>query len=268
MFENQKTPMADAFERAGVERDETPQEAAERIWNATKRRVPHAYKHARDPVETMRLFDEWARGEPSRMEAVIGRATWHRLLRGFLERDGDSENGWSGGHAFKRAMWRLDKAKQAAETADYERRHPFKQRRARWDHDQQTVAKDALNARRRDNRADRRHGLKKIYAKVDVANGCVVSLMDREIGPFAHIRIGKLNLSAVTPRAALKWCESNTTDVHLVRALCRLMPDQDRPIGEQCTAEMIQTATETAQEFTAAHAMMLREVTYRREPHA
>ena len=244
--------MADAFERAGIQmpepRDETPQEAAERIWEGTKRTVPHSKKPASDPVETRRQFAEWAEAKPGRILAILTRPVWHRIIRGYLERDVQKPSGWRHGAAFKRSMHNLDKQREATATADYERRHP---KRERWDHRQEVHAADLRNKGKRERRADKKLGLKKVYAKVDIATGAVLSIIDREYGPFAHIRINGLHLPEATTEEALCYCDNQTADVRFVRALCSLIPDPRKPIGEQWTAEIIREAREAASRTNA-----------------
>ena len=87
---------------------------------------------------------------------------------------------------------------------------------------------------------------------MDVTTGAVVNLIDKEYGPFAHIRINGLKLAEVTTEEALGYCDHKTADVRFIRALCHLIPDPRKPIGEQWDADMIRKAREIAERTNAA----------------
>lgn len=242
--------MAEAFERAGVERDETPQEAAERIWMGTERppnrQSGSGGRPGHDPVETMRRFDEWARKSPDRMLAVITKVIWLRAVRAFLERHPE-HGGWRLSPAFKKAMYRTEKKV----VEDRSNAKSKRDKRWQWDRatDIQSLTYVAKVSRRGRDRVKR--GVKIVRAEVDIKTGAVVNLIDKEYGPFAHIRINGLPLAQVTTELALRHCDNATTDVRFIRALCQQIPDPRKPIGEQWTADMIRKARNIA-ERTAA----------------
>lgn len=228
-----ETALGDALERAGVtkKRDETPQKAAERIWKETKH----------DPIKTMRLFDEWAREKPERMVAVLG-DYWHRAIRSFLERRGDQVKGGTKiGAAFYQAL-----RKHEAGTWN-KARWGIELKRRNQLNEEDIFKSSATNCERGRLAAKRKlAGIKVVRAEVDVVTGRVVNLIDKEYGPFAHIRINGLDLPKVTTEQALRYCDNQTNDVRFVRALCGLIPDPRKPIGEQWTADMIREAKQMA----------------------
>lgn len=240
-FDLAETTFADAIHRAGLRlpprQDETPQEAAERIWKSTAcRRKGRGCSIIHDPVETMRLFSDWALESPDRMIAVLTRSIWDRAVRQFLDR----RDGWPHGVAFQDSMYKLDRrVDQRTDTAKYKRRV--------------VVESTTVRAKRKRNYVDRKtKGLKIIMAEVDTATGTVVNLIDKEIGPFAHIRINGLKLAEVTTEEALGYCDHKTADVRFIRALCRLILDPRKPIGEQWDSDMIREAREIAGRTDAA----------------
>lgn len=235
------TAMAEAFERAGVEREETPQQAFERIWKTTRHRSTNGNpKH--DPVETMRLFKEWVEEKPERFYDLLLPDLRLRVIRLFLER-AESAGGSKIGCAFRTALRRHEVGSR------YGSNRP---RVEKWNRQFQTSEYTAKTNMRYKIR--KKLGLKAVHAEVDITTGTVVNLIDKEYGPFAHIRIGKhgRELPDVTTDDALAWCDKTKTDVRFIRALCHLIPDPRKPIGEQWSAEMIRTARETASRCDAA----------------
>ena len=229
--------MTDEREAAGINTDETPQEAAEHIWGETKH----------DPVETMRLFEEWARQEPERMLGVLGKY-WLRAVRGFLSRDVRCKGGLTIGPRFAK---KLRDVERQANVDQHSRRTQARRgnlstdglfRIRSYERDLQKLARDR-----------RKKGVKVIRAAVDLKTGEVVRLIDKEFGPFAHIRINGLRLAEVTRGEALWYCDHKTDDVQFVRALCSLLPDPHKPIGEQWTAEIIKEAKRLAGDATKAN---------------
>lgn len=214
------TVMSEAFESAGVEREETPQEAAERIWKEAKS----------DPVETLQRFVAWAESQPcsccgmavkpTRLLALLG-IYWPRVGRGFLDRR-KGDKGWKHGAAFGVAM-----------------NNRQKKRRGRFDSDLAYRKRTNANSLRQYYR--KRDGVKVVQAEVSIATG-EINLIDKACGPFADIRINGLGLPKATTEQALAWCDRQTTDVRYVRALCSLTPDPRKPIGEQWTPEIIRQA--------------------------
>lgn len=224
--ETSPTAIGEALERAGVvkKRDETPQQAAERIWKETKH----------DPIKTMRMFDEWARERPERMLAVIGADYWKARLRVWLT--GNSrDNNWRYWGNFRHKLDRLIKDQRNVEVREY--RAVAMNRGA----PPVSVTREYNRQRTILKRARERAGIKIVQAEVDVKTGAV-NVLDKEYGPFAHIRINGLELAKVTTDEALRWCENRTRDASFVQALCQLIPDPRKPIGDQWTVEIIREA--------------------------
>ena len=225
------TTMAEAFANAGVKREETPQKAAERIWKETKH----------DPVETMRLFEEWARQTPERMLGVLG-VLWLRAVRNFLGRNNNAKGAWRYGDSFRRTLARKENRDGCLDS----------HRREREKITSDPGFRQQKNDYSRVYHKRRRLGRKVVRAEVDVRTGETVQIIDKEYGPFAHIRINGLSLSEVTTEEALRYCDDKTVDVRFIRALCQLIPDPRKPIGEQWTAAMIREAWEVASRSNAA----------------
>ena len=210
--------------------EETPQKAAERIWKETKC----------DPVETMRLFEEWARQEPARMKEVLG-DYWERAVRGFLSRDVREKGGVKIARSFRRKFNAIeqrgiyDENNRRRKVGRDELGHKGLLRIRGYERDLQKIARD----RRKD-------GVKVVRAAVNLKTGEVISLIDKEIAPFAHIRIKGLRLAEVNVGQAHWYCDHKTGDVRFIRALCSLIPDPSKPIGEQWTAETIKEAKRLA----------------------
>lgn len=246
-----RTTMAEAFERAGVKRDETWQEAAVRIWNSTKRllqprgrAIDHGFgaKRIGDPIEAMRKFDCWVRsGSPERIISIIGDKAWERIIRGAMDK-GPSEGGWAHGAAFRGAMLRLERDRVAAAALDR-----YHTKRKQMNHEEFFQHNRLHQQTNRDHKRRKRLGIKVVRAEVDVTTGAVINLIDKEYGPFAHIRVSGLPLSQVTTEQALKWCDRASTDVKFVRALCQQIPDPRKPIGEQWTVEIVRKARQIAE---------------------
>ena len=83
---------------------------------------------------------------------------------------------------------------------------------------------------------------------MDAKSGTLIRLIDKEFGPFAHIRINGRELFDVTTEEALRWSDMRESEARFVRSLCAMIPDPRKPIGEQWTAEMIAEA-KCASEF-------------------
>lgn len=197
--------------------DETPQHAAERIWKET----------GKDPIETIKTFDHWAREDPDRMLAVLG-PHWYRSVKVFLARNKSQPGAWRYSDSF-RTMWRRLEMKGHSLAVWYSQQEVPLERGLKQSY--------ARNYWRR-----KANGIKRVYADVDAATGKLVSLIDKEFGPFAHIRVNGCELAEVTTEEALRWCDRQDTDTRFVRALCCLIPDPRKPIGAQWTAETIAEA--------------------------
>lgn len=211
-------------------RDETPQEAAERIWKETKH----------DPVETMRLFDEWAREEPERMVAIIGQGRWLGHVRTWLT-GSSRDRHWKHGSAFEKAVESKAKRGHAESMRNWRKEKingggGFRTLRPHYQRDATRCKRDRI-----------KRGVKVLKAEVDVATGQVVNLIDKEYGPFAHIRINGLRLPEITTEEALAHCDKKIADVRFIRALCHLIPDPRKPIGDQWTPEIIREAKKAAE---------------------
>ena len=79
--------------------------------------------------------------------------------------------------------------------------------------------------------------------------------IDKEFGPFAHIRINGRRLKDATTNElwslnALWYCDHRAVDAKFIQALRELIPDHREPIGEQWTVGMIRAAKKTS---LAAH---------------
>ncbi len=228
----QITTMETAFATAGVVREETPQKAAERIWKETKH----------DPLETMRRFDEWARQSPERMLAVLG-PYWNRAVRAFLERRGDqTKDGTKIGGAFWQALRRHETG-----TWNKQRWRDETKRRSQLNQDEAVRVSKTTAERGRLAMKRKLAGIKVVRAEVDVTTGAVVNLIDKEYGPFAHIRIFGSRLQDVNTEQALLHCDGSERDVRFIRALCQMIPDPRKTIGEQWTADMIRAARKIAE---------------------
>lgn len=215
--------------------DETPQEAAERIWKSTEYKTRGLPGH--DPIATMRLFEIWARQNPERMLAVITPVVWHRIVRAFLDRKQRHAGGSKIGTAFSTALHDHERKRNKARKNKSELR-----RRSQWTEMDEVRSREIGNGGSSRHYARKKAGLKVVQAEVNVETGVVVNLIDKEVGPFSHIKINGLNLPEATTEEALRYCDNNTRDVQFVRALCSLIPDPRKPIGEQWTVEMIQLA--------------------------
>jgi hypothetical protein len=118
--------------------------------------------------------------------------------------------------------------------------------RANWTTEER-LSYHTKEAQQKKLRKDRiKNGIKVVRAEVDVKTGAVVNLIDKEYGPFAHISVNGLKLPHVTTEQALRYCDEKTKDVKFVRALCHLIPDPRKPIGEQWDADMIRKAKKVA----------------------
>lgn len=233
-------------------RDETPQEAAERIWQSTPRlsRKGSAGTPTRDVLWFMNEFDQWARARPERMLAIITPLVWQRLVRNHLQRGPTKENGWARGHAVYCAMRKLE-AREHAEAVNGAY-HQNKRPRASLSQEELLQSRTLDREKLRRAKVRKERGLKLVQAEVDVTTGAVVNLIDKEYGPFAHIRINGLSLPEATTEEALCYCDNQTADVRFVKALCSLIPDPRKTIGEQWTADIIREAREAASRSEAA----------------
>jgi hypothetical protein len=210
---------------------ETPQKAAERIWAETKH----------DPVETMKMFELWARESPERMVAVLG-DYWHRAVRSFLERRGDQvKGGTKVGGAFYQALRHYE-----AGTWNKQRWKTELGRRTQLNEDDRVKLSKTCAERGRLAAKRRIMGIKVVTAEVDIQTGVVLGLVDKEYGPFSHIRVNGLKLPEVTTGEALAHCERVNSDARFIEALCSLIPDPRKTIGEQWTADMIREAKNIA----------------------
>jgi len=224
------TQMEEAFAEAGIEKEETPQKAAERIWKETKK----------NPIETMKKFEEWARQKPDRILQILG-VYWLRHVRSFLERNQKSDGAWRYSDSFRVLLRKAERAE-----------HNYKSEELRKKRRKALNSVEAIKGRRITNEASRqtyyrkRDGIKRISADVDIRTGQILSIIDREYGPFAHIRINGCHLAEVTTEQALRYCDDKSRDVKFIRALCQLIPDPRKPIGEQWTAEMIRESKKAA----------------------
>ncbi len=199
----EQTAIGAALEGAGFV-DETPKKAAERIWKKTKC----------DPVETMRLFDEWARETPERMAAVLG-SLWEFRVRAFLQKS-PKQNGWRYGGRFSTAMKKVQK-------------------------DVDKNSKSSAAVRQQRLRFRKKNKITIVRAEINTKSG-VITLLNKEFEPFKHIRINGLHIAEITTMQALRYCDNKTTDVKFIRELCQMIPDPRKPIGEQWTAEMVKKA--------------------------
>lgn len=213
--------------------DETPQQAAERIWKETEC----------DPVETMKRFEAWCRGGLSKDHPVflIVGPYWPRLVRAFLERNQNQDGAWRHSDSFRVVMGRVERK------AHTQRSNEIRNRRfAGLRGEAALQARGVTQAAAREGYRRKVAGHKRVYADVDVVTGKVVSLIDKEYGPFKHIRINGLALHESTTEEALTYCDRVDTDTRFIRALCQMIPDPRKPIGEQWTAEMIREAGKIA----------------------
>lgn len=238
----ESTAMSEALIEAGIV-DETPKQAAKRIWQDTKKERQHPYggnPFVGDPIETMRLFSEWARESPERMMLLITPRLWNRVVRSFLER-GKRTNGWAHGSAFCQSLLKLNKAadSRSATVRGQKRRSKFTEDEALQDRSIKSQSSRRAKARKAT-------GIKMVRAEVDVVTGEIIALIDKEYGPFAHIRINGLHLAEITTEQALHYCDIKATDNAFVRALCHLIPNPNKTIGEQWTVEMIREAKKVA----------------------
>lgn len=214
--------------------DETPQQAAERIWLKVKP----------DTMETMRQFAAWACESPERMLAVMGEDQWLSHVRHFLGGHRGKPS-WRFNSTFRKALYDLEKKRSSDEVLAFRKRAGASGGRVPY------VEPSYMNKMNREYRRRKRDGLKSVRAHIDVDTGRVVDLIDSEIGPFKDIRIrvGKVQymLAAVTPEQALTHCDNADTESRFVRALCGLIPNPLKPIGEQWTKEMVQEARKIAE---------------------
>lgn len=237
---NDDTAMAEAFANVGVSRDETTQEARERLWKETKH----------DPVEMMKRLDEWLRQKPERMLEMIG-SYWFKLLRVYLQRPTEYEGGWKHGSTFKRKLAAVSKKNAAVRNKDAQAAWWDKKRgHADIRTELSGTTYDAVI--KKEGRRRKKMGLKIVQAEVDIKTGVVVTLIDKEYGPFAHIRLGGCHLYDLTTVEALQLLDKQSVDNKFARALCRLIPDPRKPIGEQWTVEMIREARMIAERAKAA----------------
>ncbi len=201
--------------------DETPQEAAERLWKET----------GKDPLNFIKEFERWARQDADRVLEVLG-PYWYRCVKMFLSRNKNAKGAWRYSESF-RVMWRrLELRGHSAAVQKWYADFPLDPGlKKRW-------AREAWRRKAK--------GIKRVYADVDVKTGKLVGLIDKEFGPFAHIRVNNNPLAEVTTQEALAWCEKTDTDTRFVRALCQLIPDPRKPIGDQWTVEIIRQAKEAA----------------------
>jgi len=213
------TAMSQAFEQAGVKREEAPQKAAERLWKETKR----------DPIELMRQFAEWVETQPcpccgtevksTRMTNVLGSRV-PSDIRSFLIKPQ-----WKGAGSFHQKLLKCNRLRKYGSLRNPESPCAIRMRRHR----------------------QRKQAGKKIFqGELDTQSG-EVKIITKELDPFAHIIINGLRLAEVTTREALAYCDHKTKDVKFIRALCHLIPDPRKPIGEQWTPEIIRQARESAE---------------------
>jgi len=201
--------------------DESPQDAAERLWKKT----------GKDPLVFIKEFEHWARQSPERMLEVCG-PHWYRNIKVFLSKNRKQPGAWRHSDSF-RTIWRRLELRGHSESVQ------------KW---YAELALDPELKKKWSREAWRRksNGVKRVYADVDVKTGKLISLIDKEFGPFAHIRVNGCELAEVTTEEALSWCDRKDVDARFVRALCALIPDPRKPIGEQWDAGIIKQAKEFA----------------------
>lgn len=240
------TQMTEAFKAAGHEVPEAATKRVRRIaeecWAAAAyvpRRRQGGGPKGHDPVKVMQLFEARVREDADLVLAVIGERYWHNLVRTFLEHQTNSVRGWRHGDAFRRAMKALEAEREAKRSIEY------KARREAVDSDWALQTKELSKASSREAYQRKVRGIKRIYADYDTRTG-QVKLIDKEYGPFRHIKINERPLPEVTTEEALAWCDGRVADVKFIRALCHLIPDPRKPIGEQWTPEIIREAKDAA----------------------
>lgn len=245
LHDETETAMADALVDAGIA-DETPLQRvckiAEDCWQESEYSVPgQEAKKGHDPVCMMRLFKERIRDDAALVLCVVGERYWHNLIRTFLSRDKRrKDSGWDRSNAFRRAMIRLENKEHAEEVGEYKKERT--KISAKWG----IMDRSRSAVTSRESRQRKQAGIKRVSADVSVVTGEVIQLIDKEFGPYSHIRINTLKLPEATTEQALTYCDTATTDVKFIRALCHLIPDPFKPIGEQWTAEMIREAKHAA----------------------
>lgn len=249
------TAMTQAFEDVGIIRDETPQNALKRLhriadecWKESEYRLEPrptggGPSHGHDPVQMMQLFEERVRGDVGLIMALLG-PYWLRVIRSFLGRDPRNNRGgqvkpWRHSAAFGRIM------RKQETKADKEKRY-----RNHLSYDLPKGTAHAESCRLHKSRKS--DGIKVVQAEVDIKTGKIITLIDKEFGPFAHIVIDGLRLPEVTTGQALAYCDHKTKDVKFIRALCHLIPDPRKPIGEQLTVDIICEAKAAAKRERAA----------------
>ena len=243
---NESMQMEEAFEVVDIKGVETPQKAlnrvkkiAEKCWNEASyqaERPQGGSIKAHDPVKTMQSFESLVREDAALILAVVGERYWHALIRTFLEQASHHKRAWSHSHAFRTAMKKRDRQVRSEKSGAWQKRR--KSIDSEWALQKKSVDNiSAIAARKR-----KAGGIKRLAADIDIKTGLIVNLIDKEFGPFAHIRVNGLRLAEVTTQEALWYCDHKMADVKFVRALCQLIPDPRKPIGEQWTADIIRQA--------------------------
>lgn len=221
-----------AMKEAGI-LEETAADAANRIWRETNG----------DPLETMRRMEEWALQRPIRVIQIIGQSLWRARLRTWLCTDAKPRL-WRHGRSFAKALNKISLSNEAVRHADWWQ--TIKNQPGR----PPSLLAEYRNAAERKRRERIRKGIKAVRAEVNTHTGAV-KLIDKEYGPFKHIRINGLPLAEVTTEDALIYAERRDADGRFIRAVCERIPDPRRPIGEQWTPEIIRYAREIAEQRTA-----------------
>ena len=174
--------------------------------------------------------------------AILG-SYWPRVIRSFLERNRDRSGAWKKSDTFRKAMRKVELAAASKKT-----NKKNKARRAGFNTAEAIQSRTYSSERTRDYKDRKKKGIKIVRAEVNIVTGKTIRLIDKEFGPFSHIRINGLRLAEVTTGQALWYCDHKTADVQFVRALCSLIPDPSKVIGEQWTAGIIKDAKRLAGE--------------------
>ena len=240
------TAMEEAFAEVGVETAKYRlRKLAEECWDETAYlpdRVQGGGPKAHEPLRTMVTFKARVCENSELLRVLAGERYVDNLIRTFLEGHGN----WAHCDAFRRAMKKLESVAAVDRTKEYVGR------RRRIDSDWALQRKDQSSTSSREAYRRKVAGIKRVSADVMADTKKLVRLIDKNWGPFGHIRIGHVDLADALPGDALLKADKNDAESRYIRALCRYASDPRKPIGEQVSQEDIDAAKREAEFSNAA----------------